>query len=133
MARALVYFALVFGVGCVLGPIRVLWLAPRVGERWAELLEAPLMLVAIYLVAGAVVRRFPSSSGRAQLGAGLLALALLLTAELGVVLGLRGLSLRDYIAGRDPLAGAVYAGMLLVFAAMPWVRWRRVVCSRQGE
>ena len=33
------YFGLVFGTGFVLGPVRVLWLAPRVGERWAELIE----------------------------------------------------------------------------------------------
>jgi hypothetical protein len=37
----------VFGTGFVLGPIRVLWAVPRLGERVAELMEAPLMLVAI--------------------------------------------------------------------------------------
>ena len=38
VGRALLYFALVFGVGFLRGPVRVLWLAPRVGERGAELM-----------------------------------------------------------------------------------------------
>jgi hypothetical protein len=34
---AAVYFAIVFGVGFALGPIRVLWLEPRIGVRTAGL------------------------------------------------------------------------------------------------
>jgi len=36
------YFAIVFGVGFLLGPIRILWIVPRVGTRTAELIEAPI-------------------------------------------------------------------------------------------
>ena len=61
MTRGVVYFALVFGVGFLLGVVRVLALVPRLGERWAELAEMPLMLVAIILSARVVVRRFPSA------------------------------------------------------------------------
>ena len=39
------YFALAFGAGFVLGSIRVLWVVPRLGERTAELMETPIMLV----------------------------------------------------------------------------------------
>ena len=34
---AAIYFGVVFGAGFALGPIRVLWLEPRVGARAAEL------------------------------------------------------------------------------------------------
>lgn len=130
MKRALkfgaIYFALVFGAGFVLGPIRILWLTPRVGERIAELIEAPIMLVVIVVAARWVVRRLGASAPRSErLTVGLTALALLLISEFGVVLGLRGLSVAEYVAGRDPVAGAVYLAMLGVFAAMPLAVARR--------
>jgi hypothetical protein len=39
LKASLLYFAPVFGVGFVLGTIRTLWVAPRVGMRIAELME----------------------------------------------------------------------------------------------
>lgn len=127
MIRSVVYFAMVFAVGFLLGVLRVLWLVPRLGERWAELLEAPLMLAAIVLSARLVVRRFPAENAAAYLGSGLLALLLLVSVELTVVLGLRDLSLGQYLAERDPVAGSVYLVLLGVFAAMPWLMGRRSV------
>lgn len=114
------YFALAFGAGFLLGIARVLWLAPRVGVRAAELIEMPVMLVVIVFAARWVCRRLavPPDFGP-RLGMGVLALALLLAAEFGFVLALRGLTIGEYLAGRDPVAGAAYAVMLLVFALMP--------------
>lgn len=117
---AALYFALVFATGFVLGTIRVLWTVPRFGERTAELLEEPLMLVAVILAARWTVRRLAVPPARSRrLAVGLIALALLLVAELAIALLLRGLSLGEYVKGRDPVAGAVYLIMLVVFAAMP--------------
>lgn len=120
MIRAFVYLALVFSVGFLLGVVRVLALEPRLGDRWAELAEAPLMLVAIFLSARFVVRRFPASRPAGYLVSGGVALLLLVLIEFSVVLGIRGLSIGEYFAERDPIAGGVYALMLIVFAAMPW-------------
>ena len=39
------YFALVFGAGFVLGTIRTVWIVPRIGTRMSELMETPIMLV----------------------------------------------------------------------------------------
>lgn len=115
-----VYFVLAFGAGFLLGVPRVLWLVPLVGVRAAELIEMPVMLVVIVFAARWVCRRFavPRDFG-SRLGMGLIALALLLAAEFSLVLWLRGLTIAEYIAGRDPVAGAAYAAMLLMFAAMP--------------
>jgi len=116
------YFVLVFGVGFVLGPIRVLWAVPRFGERTAELMEAPLMFVAIVLVARWIARRFGGpNSASSMLAVGGLALALLLATELTMVLSLRGLTLEEYIRNRDPVAGGAYVALLLLFALMPWI------------
>ena len=119
--RGVVYFALVFGVGFLLGIVRVLVLEPRLGERSAELVEAPLMLVAIVFSARFVVRRFPAPRRAGYLVSGGIALLLLLFVELSVVLGMRGSPISQYLAECDPVAGSVYVLMLIVFAAMPWV------------
>ena len=121
IVRGVVYVALVFGVGFLLGIVRVLALEPRLGERWAELVEAPLMLVAIVLAARFAVRRFPAPRRAGYLVSGGIALLLLLLVELSVVLGMRGLSIGEYLAERDPLAGSVYLCLLIAFAAMPWI------------
>jgi hypothetical protein len=125
MIRAAVYFALVFGVGSVLGTLRVLVLEPRLGERWSELAETPLMLVAIILSARFVVRRFPAPRRSSYLVSGSVALLLLVLVEFSVVPGIRGLGVAQYFAERDPIAGGVYALLLIVFATMPCVFGRR--------
>jgi hypothetical protein len=110
----------------VLGPIRVMWLVPRFGTRAAELMEMPIMLAVTILAARWIVRRpglLPTPSKR--LGVGIVALALLLMAELTLVLWLRGLTIHEYIASRDPVAGTVYIVMLGAFAIMPLLFTRR--------
>lgn len=120
------YFALVFGAGFILGPVRILWVVPRVGERTAELMEAPIMLGVILLAARWVVRRIgvPPTPSR-LLAVGFAALAFLLVLEFTVVLWLRGLTVGEYFASRDSVAGTVYVMMLGVFAIMPLLVARR--------
>ena len=55
----------------------------------------------------------------ARLGMGCMALVLMLIAEFGFVLWIRGLSIRDYLATRDPVSGTVYYAMLVAFAIIP--------------
>jgi hypothetical protein len=57
LKAGVLYFALVFGAGFVLGAIRTLWIAPRLGTRLAELMETPIMLVITILAARWTVRR----------------------------------------------------------------------------
>ena len=131
---ALHYFGCVFGAGVVLGAIRVPLLVPRLGVRSAELVEMPLMFVVIVLAARWVVRRHAlAPAWPERLGVGLLALALLLCAEFGLVLQLQGGTIAGYLSSRDPVSGAVYAAMLVVFAAMPLILARRAPPSRRSD
>ncbi|HMV22388.1 MAG TPA: hypothetical protein PKE50_14000 [Rhodocyclaceae bacterium] len=114
------YFALVFGAGFVLGVLRVTLLVPRLGERMAELSEMPLMFAVIVLAAKFVIRRYTvPPSIAARLGTGLLALALLVAAELVLAVALQDRVLAEYVASRDPVSGSVYLAMLVLLALMP--------------
>ena len=114
------YFALVFGAGFVLGAIRILWVVPRFGTRIAELMETPFMFGVSILAARWIVQRLavpPKLSSR--LGMSCIGLGLMLVAEFTLVLWLRGLSISEYLASRDPVSGTVYYVMLGVFCIMP--------------
>jgi hypothetical protein len=120
---ALLYFAIVLGTGFVLGMFRVPLLVPRIGERWAELAEMPIMATVIFFAAGYLLRRYPEicSPGRSLI-AGFLALALSIAAELGLAVVLQEQTLAEFIASRDKVSGSVYIALLLVFAVMPRLR-----------
>lgn len=129
---ALIYFALVFGAGFAFGIVRTLLIAPRLGERLAELLEAPLMLVVIMLAARWVSTAFCGGFGPGKRWAvGLLAVAVVLAAEILVGLFLRDLSLKQIFTDRDPVSALVYYVLLAVFAAMPWLLGTRLQHSAE--
>ena len=120
---ALVYFAIVLGTGFVLGVFRVPILVPRIGERWAELAEMPIMAAVIFFAAGYILRRFPEIALPGQsLVAGFLALVFSVTAELGLAVALQDKTLAEFISSRDKVSGSVYIALLLVFAIMPRLR-----------
>lgn len=128
-----IYFSLVFGVGCLLGPLRILLLEPKVGARNAELLELLLMVRIIWQCAQFVGRRYASQnqteqkslghSQRRELAAiGLMALLWLLAVEMGAAAYFRGGwgGVRKYFWERDPVAGPAYVAVVLFYAVMPW-------------
>lgn len=114
------YFAMVFAAGFILGSFRVMWLVPRLGTRVAELIEAPIMLLVSVVAARWLVRRFREFTASGYwLGVGLVGLGLMILVEFTVVLWLRGLSVAEYFANRDPVSSAVYFASLGVFAVLP--------------
>jgi hypothetical protein len=125
LAGALGYFLIVFGAGFALALVRIPLLVPRFGERTAELMEMPVMLVVIAWAARWLARRFAASCRASVLAAGVLALALLLAAEVMVAVLVGGQSLGEYLRSRDPVAGSVYLVSLGLFAVAPalW-HWR---------
>ena len=125
---AIVYFAIVFGAGFLLGFIRVLVLEPRLGTLTAVLCEAPLLLAAMILAARRVPRAVHlEPEVGAMVAVGLVALILQQAADLMVGAVLRGLSVAVQLARFRTAEGGIYAALLLLFAAMP------LLASRLGS
>ena len=119
------YFSLVFAAGFVLGSIRVPFLVPRLGERAAELIEMPFMFAVVLVSARFIIKRFNlPANALPRLGAGLLALGLLVAAEVIIAVAIQNRTLGEYLASRDPVSGIVYLLMLVLFAAMPFLLGR---------
>jgi hypothetical protein len=115
-----IYFLLVFAVGWVLGPIRELWLVPHLGRTMGSLLEALLMVIAMILAAGCVLRCIDVPYVlNVRIAVGLVALGILLVAELAGVRWVRGMAIQAYLAGYATPSGLISLLLFLIFAAMP--------------
>ena len=100
-----------------LGLVRTMWVVPRVDTRIAELMEILIMLVVTMVTMWLLVLRLAVPFHTlCSIGNGVHRAPILLVAEFGLVLWLRGLSIREYLARRDPASGTFYDGMLAVFA-----------------
>ena len=120
IAAALLYFAVVFTVGLMFGPIRVFWLEPIFGEVLAAIFEAPFLVVAMVVASRWIPSVLRMRRDLASLGLmGLGALAIQQAADLAVGVYLRGITPAEQIAHFATGAGLVYAGLLVAFAAMP--------------
>jgi hypothetical protein len=127
MAKSIVagaaYFLIVFLLGFGLGTIRVLLVAPRLGETTAVLLEIPLMLAASWVSCGWCLRRFEiatKTEARAVMGG--VAFALLMAAELAVSVLLFGRSPNGFVGGYRTTPGAIGLAAQVAFGLMPLVR-----------
>ena len=128
-----VYFLVMFGIGWILGPIRELWAVPRFGRLTGVLLEAVIMLIAMAVSVRWVIRRFRvKPTFGLTISMGVVALAILVPAELAGVVWVRGLSLREYLVSFMTIPGLVSLLMFLLFAAMPTLV-TRAGRSRIGE
>jgi hypothetical protein len=131
IAAALLYFAIVFTVGLMFGPIRVFWLEPKIGEVLAAICETPFLVVAMIFAS----RWIPSVVGvrrdLVSLGLmGLCALAIQQAADLAVGVYLRGITPAEQIAHFATGPGLIYAGLLVAFTAMPILLNRGITRAR---
>jgi hypothetical protein len=126
LTAAAVYFVIVFAVGLVLGPVRVLWIEPWLGPTLAILCEAPLLIIAMIVAARIAPTLVGLGAGwRARLIMGVLALVMQQMADLSVGFGLRGVTLQEQLAYFQTLPGYIYIMMLVLFALMPLIiYWR---------
>ena len=116
---AALYFALVFAAGFVLGTIRVLMIAPRLGELAAVLLETPVMLVLSWLACGAAIRAFAIRGRGPGLVMGAAAFALLMTAEFALSLLVFGRSPDQFVRAFTAPAGALGLASQVAFGLFP--------------
>ena len=122
LSAAAIYFIIVFAVGLVLGPARVLWLEPWLGRTLAVLCEAPFLVLAMWFGA-----RWATAWAKLEPGwwlrlmMGVVALSMQQVADLAVGFGLRGMTLSDQFAYFST-PGLIYVATLILFAAMPLIR-----------
>jgi len=121
------YFLIAVGAEFVLEVVRLQVVALHVGERFAEMLEIPNVLLATLIGARWVVDRFtlPPLPG-IRLSVGFVALILVVIAEGVIILPLHGLSVTEYLAGEDSVVGVAPLGALGVLTVMPFLvgyRW----------
>lgn len=119
-SAAIVYWAMVFALGFVLGTVRVLWVIPLMGLIPATLIELPLILGGSWLASGWLLRRFVNVRGSEALAVGALAFAILMAAECALAGVLIGQTPAQWLAGlAEPHALLGLAGQVM-FALMPW-------------
>jgi hypothetical protein len=116
---ALAYFVAVFAVGFVLGVVREGIVRPRFGTLGAIAMEAPAMLLACWWAARWLVGRFGVAAMGARWRMGALAFGLLMVAELGGSLVLRGMAPGAWLAHFATAPGALSLALFLAFAVMP--------------
>jgi hypothetical protein len=119
----LVYFAIVFAVGFLLGTLRVLVVAPKLGEPSAVLIELPVVLVISWIACGWTIIRFAVPGALApRLMMGGTAFAALMAAEMGVsVIAFGRTAVQHFETYR---AASAVLGLMaqIAFALIPVVR-----------
>lgn len=119
LSAAALYVLAVFGLGLVLGPVRELVLAPRLGALAAALLEAPLVLGFAWFAAGWLLRRRAVPPGPARRAMSVAALALVLLVEFAAGSVLRGWDLAAWRAHLGTPEGRLSLALYGLFALWP--------------
>ena len=113
-----------FAIRFVLSADRVSIIVPRIGIRWAEILEAPLMFFPSFITTRFIFRRWEPLGRMQNAIICIVALAFMLTAEIIFILA-RGLSMSEHLASRVFISGTVYLFSLYIFVAMPFLSFSK--------
>ncbi|KAK1757735.1 hypothetical protein QBC47DRAFT_164647 [Echria macrotheca] len=143
LTSSVLYTLLLFTAGFICGLIRVPLLEPLIGDRYAQLLELPLMMAIARRAAAGVVSRTrtrtrtktrspPTKKSNGEKGdnmtrggywaIGILAVVWLLLIEMGMyeVLNKEGKKgWREWVWERDLVAGSAFLGALVYCAVLP--------------
>jgi hypothetical protein len=130
----LVYCAVVFAAGLLLGAVRALWVTPLAGELVAVMLEAPILLAIAWSACGWVAERFDVAQqflDRLVMGGGALAVLVCAEAATALLLQQQG-SLLTYFPAHGRSAVLLGLLMQLAFAVFPMIRQRRLDQAGSG-
>lgn len=123
MRAAILYFLITFAIAFILGAVRTMLIAPRIGGLAAVMLEVPVMILVSWLVAGRVIAHcaVPARMGP-RLAMELGAFVLLMAVE--ITLGVYGFGRPVAQIVQDMLtpAGLIGLGGQIVFAFVPVLR-----------
>ncbi|KAK3317514.1 hypothetical protein B0T19DRAFT_405204 [Cercophora scortea] len=144
LRASFIYFLHVYAAGFLCGCIRVPFIEPVLGTRWAQLLEMPIMLYAIYRAAETIVRSYlrgpdldkrtsdddksrdQRARGKTGISSaciiGVLAVVQLLAAEAGVYVWIHwdeGKTGLDWFREMDWAVRVVFFSVLGAFAGLP--------------
>ncbi len=120
-----VYFAAIFSLGFLMGVVRVLLAAPRLGETVALMLELPVMLAASWLACGWLMGRFGvGARGRDRLAMSAAAAVLLLVVEPLGAMVLFGRTPSDLLASYREPAALLGLASQVAFVLFPLFRRR---------
>jgi len=125
VGASIAYFAVAFAAGVVLGTVREIVVAPRLGGLAAVALEVPIMLAISWVAAGAFIRRFAvPATIAARLTMGGLAFLFLQAAELALGSAF-GTPPTTYVAALATAKGALGLSAQVGFALLPLALLRR--------
>lgn len=122
--RGLEYGFAIYAAGFALGLVRALLVTPSIGERRAQLMEAPVVVLIGFFLAGRVCNRLRARPRGALILAGSVGIVVLLALEVATGILLRGSSARDALVNPDPVAGSVYYAAVLLLLVLPSLRGR---------
>ncbi len=126
IAAGALWFAVLFALGFVLGTLRVLVTAPRLGDMPATLLELPVMLAAGWWLCRRLAARFAVPDTAAARGTmALVFLALLLCAEQLLGLTLFGRTPAQQLAASLAPAALLGLASQLLTVSFPLLQQRR--------
>ena len=116
----ILYFAIVFAAGFLLGTFRVFVLLPLTGELVAVALELPIILIISWLVCRRLISRFSIPATASQrLAMGALAFCLLMLAEVGLSVLVFDRSGAEYLAHLQTAPGLLGLAGQIAFALLP--------------
>ncbi len=119
---ALFYVGVVFGLAFCLGVLRVMWIAPWLGEVGAVLVEVPLVLAISWIAAGAALRRWPLRPWGDRAAMGAMAFVALMALELALGGFGFGRTPADMLRSMSTPAGLIGLAGQIGFGLIPLVR-----------